>query len=103
MPVAVGSPPWIMNSGITRWKTVPLYKDLLRIFFLVAGSVQTLVPSARPTKLATVSGDSCSKSLQVMRPMLVSKTAVGPVGCRTTGALEAGASGKASAAGGVDC
>lgn len=43
-----------------------------------------------------------------MRPMLVSKTAVGPVGWMTTGALEVGASGSASAGeavggGGVDC
>src|SRR5271170_6789569 len=92
-----------MNSGITRWKTVPLYKGLLRIFLWVVGSVQTIVPWARPTKLATVSGVSFSTSLQVMRPMLVSKTAVGPVGCRTTGEFEAGASGRASAGGGVDC
>src|SRR5277367_3215328 len=92
-----------MNSGITRWKTVPLYKGLLRIFLWVLGSVQTIVPSARPTKLATVAGASFSKSLQVMRPILVSKTAVGPVGCKTTGALEAGASGSACDAGGVDC
>src|SRR5271163_1846419 len=38
-----------------------------------------------------------------MRPMLVSKTAVGPVGWMTVGALEVGASGSVSAAGGVDC
>ena len=23
VPVPSGSPPWIMNSGMTRWKTVP--------------------------------------------------------------------------------
>src|SRR5258708_32800152 len=46
---------------------------------------QSLVPSARPMKLATVMGASFSKSLQVRRPMVVSMTAVGPVG--TTGGL----------------
>ena len=35
--------------------------------------------------------------------MLVSKTAVGPVGWMTTGALEVGASGSVSVVEGVDC
>src|SRR5580704_5727703 len=90
-----------MKSGMTRWKVVPLYKGWWCIFWRVLGSVQSLVPSARPMKLATVMGASFSKSLQVRRPMVVSTTAVGPVG--TTGGLiwlvVLGASGSCWAAG----
>src|SRR5207302_7425437 len=69
------------------------------------GSVQSLVPSARPMKLATAMGASFSKSLQVRRPMVVSMTAVGPVG--TAGGLICvvvlGASGSCWVEAGVDC
>ena len=56
IPVPTGSPPWIMKSGITRWKIVPLYSGLLTIFLLVAGLVHVFVPSARAMKLATANG-----------------------------------------------
>ena len=55
VPVPSGSPPWIMKSGITRWKIVPLYR-LARLGFLVRGSVQSRVPSASSTKFRTVFG-----------------------------------------------
>src|SRR5271154_5368447 len=57
-------------------------------FVPVAGSVQSLVPSTRPMKLAEARGASFSKSLQVMRPLLVSMTAVGPVGTREGDAVD---------------
>ena len=53
--VALGSPPWIMNSGMTRWKVRPLKKGVVRFFWVVA-SIQGLVPWARPMKLAVVMG-----------------------------------------------
>src|SRR5207245_9501655 len=56
-------------------------------------------------KLATVMGASFSKSLQARRPVVVSVTAVGPVG--TTGGLTCvvvlGASGSCCEEAGVDC
>src|SRR5256885_14813860 len=45
------------------------------------GSFQSLLPVARPTKLATEFGDLSENSSQVMRPAVVSKTAVGLVTC----------------------
>jgi hypothetical protein len=82
-----------MNSGITRWKVVPSYSDLPWIFCFELASVQSLVPWARPIKFATVSGASFENNLQVIRPIEVSKTAVGPVGCGLTGTCEPGESG----------
>lgn len=56
------------------------------------------MPVARPMKLAVVSGASFVKSLQVMRPMLVSKTAVGPVGWSVGLMVESGESGSVAGA-----
>src|SRR5581483_6251165 len=63
-----------MKSGMTRWKTVPSYS--LAPFF--EGEFQSLVPSARPMKLATVCGASFSKRLQTKVPSEVLKTAYVP-------------------------
>src|SRR5439155_25037588 len=45
----------------------------------VLGSFHSLAPVAKPTKLATLLGDLFGKSVQVMRPAVVSMTAVGLV------------------------
>ena len=50
-----GSPPWIMKSGMTRWKMVPSY-SLPVVACPVPGSVHCLPPSASSTKLRTVFG-----------------------------------------------
>src|ERR1700741_5403685 len=101
-----------MKSGITRWNCVPSYSGLLCIFLCVAGSVQAFVPFASAMKLATVCGASFENSLQVMRPMLGSRTAVAPVGCGLTCACVPGESGNSwleaggvagGVVGGVDC
>src|SRR5271168_5252999 len=104
-----------MNPGITRWKVVPSYSGLPCIFCLVSGLVQSLVPCARSIKLATVSGASFENNLQVIRPIVVSKTAVGPVGLGATGTCVSGESGRSwldwelegwldvEGFGGVDC
>src|SRR5438874_8282867 len=46
---------------------------------LVLGSFHSLAPVAKPTKLATLFGDLLGNSVQVMRPAVVSKMAVGLV------------------------
>src|ERR1700753_853710 len=76
MPVPSGSPPWIMKLGITRWKIVPSYS----LSPFLEGEFHSLAPSARPMKLATVSGASCSNSLQTMVPSEVLKVAVTGMG-----------------------
>src|SRR5947199_229243 len=64
---------------MTRWKTVPLYNGFFAVC-RVCGSVHSRVPSARPTKLATVFGVSASNSRAVKFPSLVVKCAsvIGP-------------------------
>ena len=49
------APPWIMKSGITRWKIVPSY-SLAVLAFLVRGSVHSRLPSASSAKFRTVFG-----------------------------------------------
>src|SRR5271169_6536217 len=71
--------------------------------FFVAGSVQSCVPWARAMKLATVLGACFSKNWQVMRPIDVSITTVGPLGTMLAAAVACGASGSGSCAGGLDC
>src|ERR1700722_2677817 len=73
---------------------VPSYSGLPCTFSCVSGLVQSLVPSASPTKFATVTGACLSKSRQVIRPMLVSITAVGPVGSTAGAACVLGESGR---------
>src|ERR1035437_10387617 len=79
MPVPVGSPPWIMNLSITRWKIKPLYSGRLTRAF-VLGSVHALRPVARSTKFLTVMRDSLSKSFNVMSPMDVEMVVYNPSG-----------------------
>ncbi len=74
VPRPSGSPPWIMKFSITRWKTVPSYSGPLD-FTPVAGCVHSLVPSASPTKFATVFGAWFGKSLITMSPRLVLRVA----------------------------
>src|ERR1700739_719389 len=93
-----------MNSGITRGKTVPSYRGLLCIFLLVCGSVQSFVPCASAIKLATVFGACFSKNWQVIRPIDVSMTTVGPLGWIIAAAVACGASGSAGSNGfGLSC
>src|SRR6266478_6172707 len=66
-PVAVGSPVWIMNWGITRWKVMSLNMGRATTF-LVLGSTQGFLPVARPVKFATVAGTSWSNSWAEMTP-----------------------------------
>ena len=70
MPLPAGSPPWIMKSGITRWKIVPSY-SLLLDFARVVGCVHSRLPSASSMKFATVFGASFSNSRATMVPSLV--------------------------------
>src|SRR3954451_17541654 len=63
-----------MNPAITRWKTRPSKYGRF-VFCPVFGSVNSFVPSARPTKLATVFGTSSSNSLIVKFPSVVVKCA----------------------------
>src|SRR5438874_11704762 len=67
-----------MKLGITRWKIVPSYRGTPCFLACETGLVQSLVPSAKPTKFATPSGALSGKSLQVILPAAVSITAVGP-------------------------
>lgn len=78
-----------------------MYRGFECCFLCETGSVQSLVPVAKPIKLAVVSGASLVKSLHVMRPMLVSKTAVGPVGWSAGLMVESGESGRGAAVGAV--
>src|SRR5882762_601138 len=66
-----------MNSGMTRWKMVPSYKGTPCFLACETGLVQSLVPCARPTKLATPIGALSGKSVQVSLPAGVSMMAVG--------------------------
>src|SRR5204862_7423947 len=59
---------------MTRWKTVPLYSGFFAVC-RVCGSVHSRVPSARPTKFATVFGVSASNRRAVKFPSLVVKCA----------------------------
>src|SRR6202035_2013803 len=77
MPVPAGSPPWIMNSGITRWKMVPSYSRSL-LFLRETGCVHSRLPSASSTKFFTVLGASFSKRRQTIVPSLVLKMAYVP-------------------------
>src|SRR5205085_11309153 len=81
-----------MKLGMTRWKMVPSKSGTPTFFWPVMRFVHCLVPSAKPTKLATVLGASRGKSLQVSLPMVVSKTTVGsPTGAVDSGAVVVGA------------
>ena len=68
---------------------------------VVPGSVQSLVPVARPMKLATARGACFWKNWQVIRPMEVSMTTKGPLGATLIGTLAVGASGRSAGAGGA--
>ena len=67
------------------------------------GSVQPRVPCASAMKLATALGACFWKNWQVMRPIDVSITTVGPLGTTLAAAVAWGASGSGSCAGGLDC
>src|SRR3954470_24943494 len=75
-PVRVpsGSPPWIMNPLITRWKTVPSYRRSL-VRLPLRGSVHSRLPSASSTKLATVLGAWLGNSCRRISPWLVDRVA----------------------------
>src|SRR5713226_10627480 len=79
-----------MNSGITRWKIVPLYSGTPCILRPLAGLVQSLVPVARPMKFATPSGALSGNSVQVSLPAVVSMIAVGCAAAAATGFFTAG-------------
>src|SRR5712692_6122786 len=66
-----------MNCGITRWKIKPSYNGLFS-FWPVFSFVNSFVPSASPTKFATVFGASFSSKRTTMFPCEVSKTAYVP-------------------------
>src|ERR1700737_514969 len=68
-----------MKLGMTRWKMVPSYSGTPCFLAWEMGLVQSLVPSARPMKLATPTGALSGKRVQVSLPAAVSMTAVGPV------------------------
>jgi len=92
-----------MKPGMMRWKVIPFLLHSRAASRAVSvrrrvGSV--LGAPASAMKLATVPGASLLRSRQVMRPMLVSKTAVGPVGSRA-GLTVSGESGSAPAEGGA--
>src|SRR3989442_3992410 len=56
---------------------VPSYSGTPCFFWWVTGLVQSLVPSARPMKLATPMGALSGNNLQVSLPAVVSMSAVG--------------------------
>src|SRR5512146_2970523 len=56
---------------------VPLYSGVLCFLARDAGLVQSLLPSARPMKFATVIGALSGNNSQVMVPLLVSRIALG--------------------------
>ena len=62
-----------MNSGITRWKIVPVYSG--SVVFPFSGCCHSTVPVARATKFATVRGTCFSNSSTVTSPLLVLKIA----------------------------
>src|SRR5579864_5369488 len=67
---------------------VPSYSGVACLVAPLTGFFQSLVPVARPMKLATVSGVSFSKSVQRRVPAVVLKTAVGSAEtARCTGVL----------------
>src|ERR1039457_4905229 len=73
-PLSAGSPPWIMKSGITRWKMVPSY-SLSVALTRVVGCDHSRLPSARSMKFLTVMGASASKRRTVILPSVVEKIA----------------------------
>src|SRR6266851_2273519 len=79
-----------MNSGITRWKMVPLYNGTPCILRWLAGLVQSLVPVARPMKLATPIGALSGNSVQVSLPAVVSMIATGCAAAAAMGFFTAG-------------
>src|SRR5256885_3643630 len=84
-----------MKFGITRWKMVPSYRGTPCFVLPLTGFFQSLVPLARPTKFATVSGVCFSNSVQRSVPAVVSKTAVGLVEAVGAAAAACGALGLA--------
>src|SRR5271166_3582969 len=68
-----------MKFGMTRWQIVPSYSGVC-IIWPVLGFFHALVPSARPMKLATVSGTLSENKVQLMLPSVVSMIAVVPFG-----------------------
>src|SRR5579864_1186014 len=68
-----------MNPGITRWKIVPSYSGTPCLLAPLTGFFQSLVPEAKPMKLATPMGALSGKSVQVILPAVVSIIAVGLV------------------------
>src|SRR3989442_4468156 len=71
---------------------VPSYSGTPCFFWWVTGLVQSLVPSARPMKLATPMGALSGNNLQVSLPAVVSMSAVGSAEAAVAG-LAAGAAG----------
>src|ERR1700690_1493795 len=67
-----------MNSGITRWKIVPSYNGTPCFLACETGLVQSLVPCASPTKLATPIGACLGNKVQVRSPAVVWMMAFGP-------------------------
>src|ERR1041384_7950460 len=69
---------------------VPSYKGTPCFLAWLAGLTQSLVPLAKPIKLATPMGALSGKSSHFILPTVVSMTAVGPVGRGATAGLAAG-------------
>src|ERR1700737_213237 len=78
-----------MKLGMTRWKMVPSYSGTPCFLAWEMGLVQSLVPSARPMKLATPTGALSGKRVQVSLPAVVSMTAVGSAGVVAAGLVAA--------------
>src|SRR5450755_1841653 len=66
-----------MKPGITRWKMVPSYRGTPCFLACEMGLVQSLVPVAKPVKLATPMGALSGNRVQVSLPAVVSMMAVG--------------------------
>src|SRR2546427_12117338 len=70
---------------------VPSYSGTPCFFWWVTGLVQSLVPSARPMKLATPMGALSGNNLQVSLPAAVSMSAVGSAEAAVAGLAAVGA------------
>src|SRR2546428_10559656 len=70
---------------------VPSYSGTPCFFWWVTGLVQSLVPSARPMKLATPMGALSGNNLQVSLPAVVAMSAVGSAEAAVAGLAAGGA------------
>lgn len=74
MPVPVGSPPWIMNPGMIRWKITPVYRGPVWVA-PVLGCFHSMAPVAKPSKFSTVFGACNPNRFTLIAPWLVCSVA----------------------------